>query len=132
MKTSPYCKKRHGTPNGACNSFPVPDCKICGQKNLDNHNWYCPNCFRCLECEKVVEKFVKDGELPEIPSTILVDPHRGKDRIRIPKFTHSKEVCRVYRFSPVNNAYVSDRPTGIVLKGEQIGQLLNGNLNLLR
>lgn len=67
----PYCSKRHGIPNGACEPCKLPNCEICNQHGLTSYNWYCPNCYRCLTCKRVVKSKYKDGNLPEIPTTVL-------------------------------------------------------------
>ncbi len=132
MKKSEYCPKRHGIPNGACCPMPVGNCKVCGQTDLNHLDWYCPNCYRCLDCQRIVKSKVKNGIEPAIPTSILIDPHRGKERIKIPKFTHSKEHCRNYRLEPSGVAKIQDFPTGINLYGNDIQDLLNGNLGLIR
>ena len=130
----PYCSKRHGTPNGAAPSCQVPNCTICNQHRLNNFNQYCPNCYRCLKCQRVIKDKYNDGNLPEIPDTVLVDPQysKCKERIKIPKFTHTKNVVRNYSFRP-HYSYVKDYATDITLNNiDDITDLLNGNLDLLR
>lgn len=39
---------------------PVAPCRQCGRQGLDSHHWYCPACFTCLTCNKVIKrKFVQ-------------------------------------------------------------------------
>lgn len=54
----PYCPLNggHGRINGASTSFPVDPCNYCGQDGLTNYNHYCPTCFKCRTCERVIKR----------------------------------------------------------------------------
>jgi hypothetical protein len=56
-KRKEYCSKRHGTPNGACSPIPVK-CTVCSTENT-HLDWYCKNCKRCLDCQRLVKKYYK-------------------------------------------------------------------------
>jgi hypothetical protein len=68
---APYCSSRHGIPNGAAPAINVPNCSICNQDGLNNFNWYCPNCYRCLTCQRVIKRKYDKDNLPAIPTTVL-------------------------------------------------------------
>lgn len=45
-----------GIINGAAPPFPAPDCLHCGWGKITTHNKYCPSCFHCLTCDRVIKR----------------------------------------------------------------------------
>lgn len=57
-QTKPYCPTNGcgGRPNGACTAFPISACFNCKNSQLNNFNRYCPNCYHCLNCNRIIKR----------------------------------------------------------------------------
>lgn len=113
----PYCSKRHGIPNGA--TFPCPlKCKYCGAKNT-NFDWYCSNCYRCLDCQRIIKSKIDD------PTVVSI-----KGLPMFPKFINNK--VRTYCFKEGSEC-IKNKNSEIIVEGKELVQrVLDGELDLLK
>ncbi len=54
----PWCPKNgtHGVINGAAPESEIAPCKRCGRGGLTTHTQYCPSCFTCLRCDRIIKR----------------------------------------------------------------------------
>jgi hypothetical protein len=57
----PWCPKNgvHGIVNGAAPPCPIADCPVCKTSGLFNYNQYCPTCYTCLNCHRIIKRKFK-------------------------------------------------------------------------
>lgn len=117
MKTKPYCSSRHGRLNGSVGGiWQSINCKYCGKAN-EIHSWYCTNCYRCLDCQRIIKSKFDD------PVIAAIKP--------LPKFEHKRNLVRTYCFNP-NDIRISNSNFETIVSGsELVNEVLNGNLDLL-
>lgn len=118
MKTKPYCRSRHDIPIslGITSKPNLTNCSYCGSSN-ESRDWYCTNCYRCLDCQRIIKKKFDD------PLIAAIKP--------LPKFEHTRNLVRTYCFRP-NDVRISDSNFETIVSGsELVNEVMNGNLDLL-
>lgn len=88
-------------------------CRYCGSSN-DYHNWYCTNCYRCLDCQRIIKSKFDD------PTVQAIKP--------LPKFEHTRNLVRTYCLRPESEGIRdSNNNTG----RDMVKKVLGGNLDLV-
>jgi hypothetical protein len=57
----PWCPMNgtHGMANGAAPAVSIPPCRRCGRNDLTNFSNYCPSCFACQTCDRIIKRKYK-------------------------------------------------------------------------
>lgn len=117
MKKS-YCSSRHNILIGLGTGIKpnLIKCSYCGTNN-DSQSWYCNNCYRCLDCQRIIKSKFDD------PVIAAIKP--------LAKFEHSRNLVRTYCFRH-NDVRISNSKFETIVSGaDLVNEVMNGNLDLL-